>query len=47
MEKLNLQNYKDHGLIIENFINIYRNAKSKEERADIKKKVYSDKIRIR
>ena len=29
------------------FYKLYRNAKSKEERADIKKKVYSNKIRIR
>ena len=29
------------------FYKLYRNAKSKEERAEIKKKVFSEKIRIR
>ena len=29
------------------FYKLYRSAKSKEERAEIKKKVFSDKVRIK
>ena len=46
MEKLNLQNYKDHGLIIENFINCIVMLKVRKRELILKKRFTQIKLEL-